>query len=75
MSALYYEIIEVRDGKVASHVFQNLQEAVTMGRYLAQKSRREVLLRKVTDLAYLASDKGEMIAIDWRCLDAINTTY
>lgn len=75
MSAFYYEILEVRDKKVTSHIYENLQEAVRMGRYFARESGREVLMRKVTDLAYLSANSAEMIAIDWRCLDAIDATY
>lgn len=75
MPAFYYEVVAICNGKLVSHVYHNLKEAVQMGRYLARESNREVLLRKVTDLAYLASDGAEMIGVDWRCLDAINATY
>lgn len=75
MTAFYYEILEIRDRKFISHIYDNLQEAVKMGRYLACDSGREVLMRKVTDLAYLSSDSAEMIGVDWRCLNAINDAY
>lgn len=75
MPAFYYEILEIRDKKSHVHIYDNLQEAVAMGRYFAREGGREVLMRKVTDLAYLSADGAEMIAIDWRCLDAINSTY
>lgn len=75
MPTFYYEVLEIRNGKALSHVYTDLKEAVKMGRYLARDSKREVLLRKVTDLAYLAANGAEMVGIDWRCLDAINATY
>ena len=75
MPAFYYEILEIRDRRVVSHIYYNLQEAVAMGRYFARESGREVLMRKVTDLAYLSADSAEMVGIDWRCLDAINAAY
>lgn len=75
MPTFYYEVLEIRGGKAVSHVYTDLKEAVKMGRYLARDSSREVLLRKVTDLAYLAADGAEMVGVDWRCLDAINAAY
>lgn len=75
MSAFYYQILEIRGQKVISHIYDNMREAVVCGRYLARQNGREVLMRKVTDLAYLSSDTAEMIATDWRCLNAVNSAY
>lgn len=75
MPTFYYEVLEIRDGKALSHVYTDLKEAVKMGRYLAQDSKREVLLRKVTDLAYLTANDAEMVGVDWKCLNAINAAY
>lgn len=71
----YFEVIEMNNHKLVSHIYDDMKEAVKMGRYFAQKSKREVLLRKVTDLAYLSADNSECISVEWRLLNAIKETY
>lgn len=73
----HYEVMEISSVRpfVRTHVFNNLQEAAECGRFIAQEAGREVLLRKIEDIAYLSAEKAEAINVDWRTLNAITKTY
>lgn len=74
---MYYEVVEVSHEKpyVKTYTFTDIREAASVARYLAWKSGRETLLRKVTDLAYLSADSLDMLTGEWRVNYAITQVY
>lgn len=69
----YYEVVCVCPYR--TFVYTNINEAAKMGRYLAQETGHEVLLREVRDIAYLDAEKAESIAVDWRSVNAVTKAY
>lgn len=73
----YFEVIQILPCQpyIKTFTFDDIQEAASVARCLAEESGRETLLRKVTDVAYLSGDKADIVTTEWRLNYGITQVY